>query len=65
MNKQIIINRLARICYRPKTEDDDDFAVQLFIEALVHPKNDYSELEITKYIKDFIEGRGLFDENVE
>lgn len=56
MERQVIINRLAQICYRPKTEDDDDYAVQLFIEALALPQDasDYSVDDMKRYIETFI-----------
>lgn len=56
MEKRVVINRLAQICYRPKTEDDDDYAVQLFVEALVLPENlvQYTEEEIRECIESFI-----------
>lgn len=69
MNKQIIINRLADICYRPKTEDDDDYAVQLFIEALAVPDEtlSYTVEDMQKYIENFMRDMKLeFDEeNIE
>lgn len=56
MEKRVVINRLAQICYRPKTEDDDEYAVQLFVEALVLPENlvQYTEEEIRECIESFI-----------
>jgi hypothetical protein len=56
MDKQVIINRLADICYRPKTEDDDDYAVQMFVEALVLPAktSEYTVGDMKKHIEIFI-----------
>jgi hypothetical protein len=57
MEKQEMIEKLAQICYRPKLEDDEDYAVQLFIETLVLPKSKkgpYTLLEMRKYVEEFI-----------
>ena len=65
MDKHIIINRLADICYRPKIEDDDDYAVQLFIEALVVPKDksSYTLSEMKTYIQEFVKDLELGEED--
>jgi hypothetical protein len=55
VDKQTVISRLAHICYRPKTEDDDDYAVQLLMESLVLPdsKPDYTVEDMKTYIEIF------------
>lgn len=67
MDKQTIINRLADICYRPKTEDDDDFAVQIFIETLAVPKGvlNYTRENMKKYLENFTKDLEFGDEIVE
>jgi hypothetical protein len=61
MNRQTVINRLARMTYRPKTEDDDDYAVQLFIEKIILPADSkcYTEEQIANYIDKFLNNTGV------
>jgi hypothetical protein len=51
---------LSKICFRPhdvKTEQGKkDYAVQLFIEAVVLPKYSYSVKEMEKYILTYLKG---------